>query len=351
MSLDEFTADREDQDEKRWERWFWENTFHNSDFAELSHLVERKEEQDLSISVGIPTLNEEDTIGEILDIIQSRLVDEYSLVDEVAVIDSNSTDSTPDIAREKGATVHNAVDYRDQTGFIKGKGINLWLSLYLLKGDLICWVDADIENFDAKFIYGLLGPILMKDEIAFSKAFYERPIKLSGELKPTGGGRVTELTARPLFNIFFPELSYFVQPLSGEYAGMRSVLESIPFFPEYGVETGMLIDMTHYYGLHRIAQVDLDQRIHHNQSLSSLRKMAFRILQVLLLRAKERGRYPIEVSETEVMNLIGQKGKDLVLEKFQSKVEEKPPMKELPSYPPEDLDLDRESDEDSSSSD
>ncbi len=343
MTADDFVSERKDQDEKRWERWFWENTFHNSDFAELDHLVERKEEQDLSISVGIPTLNEEDTIGEILDIVLDKLVKEYPLVDEVAVIDSNSTDDTADIARDRGVTVHNAVNYRDQTGFIKGKGVNLWLSLYLLEGDVICWVDADIENFDAKFIYGLLGPILMKDEIAFTKAFYERPIKLSGDLKPTGGGRVTELTARPLFNIFFPELSYFVQPLSGEYAGMRSVLESIPFFPEYGVETGMLIDITHYYGLHRIAQVDLDQRIHHNQPLSSLRKMAFRILQVMLLRANERGRYPIEIDESEVMNLIGQKGKDLVLEKFQSKVEEKPPMKELPNYPPDHLDLEDES--------
>jgi len=332
MSKDNVNPDRTVQDEKRWERWFWENTFHNSDFANVEHLVERKEEQDLTVSVGIPTLNEEDTIGDILKIIQDNLMDEHPLVDELAVIDSNSTDQTPEIARDCGATVHNAVDYRDQTGFIKGKGVNLWLSLHLLDGDVICWVDADIENFDAKFVYGLLGPILMKDEIAFSKAFYERPIKMSGDLKPTGGGRVTELTARPLFNVFFPELSYFVQPLSGEYAGMRSVLESIPFFPEYGVETGMLIDVTHHFGLHRIAQVDLDQRIHHNQPLSSLRKMAFRILQVMLLRAKERDRYPVEVQESEVMNLIGQKGKDLVLEKFQSKVEEKPPVKDLPSY-------------------
>ncbi len=323
---------RDERDDKRWERWFWENTYHNSRFSDIDELIEKKKERDLSISVGIPTLNEEDTIGDILEEVKKPLQNEKPLVDQIAVIDSDSTDNTREIARDMGVEVFNSTNYRDQTGFIKGKGVNLWLSLNLLDGDVICWVDADIENFHPKFIYGLVGPVLRQDDIEFVKAFYERPIKVSGELKPTGGGRVTELLARPVFNIFFPELSYFVQPLSGEYAGLRSILESIPFFPGYGVETGMLIDLTHHYGLHKIAQVNLDTRVHHNQPLSGLRKMAFRILQVVLLRAQERGRLPVNIDETEVMNLIGQQGKDLFLEKFQSKIEEQPPMKELPSY-------------------
>ena len=322
-----------EKDERRWERWFWENTYHHSDFSDLDHLLQRKREQDYSISVGLPTLNEEDTIGEIVDVIQGKMIDHSGLVDELVVVDSNSSDNTRTIAEEKGATVYNTVDYRELTGFDKGKGINLWLSLYLMKGDVLCWVDADIENFESKFIYGLLGPILLNDTVSFSKAFYERPIKIDGDLKPSGGGRVTELTARPLLNVFFPELSYFIQPLSGEFAGTRSILETIPYFTDYGVETGLLIDIAHEYGLNHIAQVDLDQRVHHNKPLSGLRKMAFRILQVVLLRARQRDRLSGEIGSSEVLNLIGQKGKDLVLEKFKSEIDEKPPMKDVSDYP------------------
>ncbi len=326
--VEDTASNSTEKDERRWESWFWENTYHHSDFSELDLLLQRKQEQEVSISVGIPTLNEEETIGDIVDVIQGQLIDRTGLVDELVVIDSDSSDNTRSIAQEKGATVYNAVDYRERTGFNKGKGVNLWLSLHLMEGDLICWVDGDIENFESKFIYGLLGPILFNDEVSFSKAFYERPIKISGELKPSGGGRVTELTARPLLNMFFPELSYFIQPLSGEYAGTRSTLESIPFFPDYGVEVGLLIDIAHYHGLNRIAQVDLDQRVHHNKPLSGLRKMAFRILQVVLLRARQRDRISADLGESEVLNLLGQKGKDLVLEKYKSEIEEKPPISE-----------------------
>lgn len=301
--------------------WFEENQKHHSRFSNLDQLLQKKNNASTSISVGLPTYNEEETIGDIVQTIHQTFQEQHQLVDELAVIDSGSTDQTRKIARQEGATVYEAGNYQDKTQGLQGKGVNLWLSLQLLSGDLICWVDTDIKNFHPRFVYGLIGPILCNEDIQFAKGFYERPIQIQDQLQSSGGGRVTELTARPLLNIFFPELRYFAQPLSGEYAGERSVFEQIPFFPEYGVETGMLIDMVMKHGLENIVQVNLDRRVHHNKPLNRLRKMAFRILQVVLHRARQHNRFSNDMDEKALFTMINQKENQLDVETCESQLQ------------------------------
>jgi glucosyl-3-phosphoglycerate synthase len=260
-------------------KWLQERTFHHSDFWDRKKLVKLKEKRNLKISLCFPTLNEEKTIGKEIIIMKSELQDRYPLIDEIAVVDSGSTDKTCEIAKEFGAKVFLAEDYLKQEGPAKGKGENLWKSIYLLDGDIIIFIDADISNIHPKFAYGLIGPLLQNEDIKFVKAFYERPITLPGNVTYSGGGRVTEILIRPLFCQFFPELSGIIQPLSGEFAAYREVFEKIPFPIGYGIETGMLIDICAQWGRNAIAQTNLDKRIHRNQPVASLGKMAFGILQ------------------------------------------------------------------------
>jgi glucosyl-3-phosphoglycerate synthase len=208
----------------------------------------------------------------------------------------------------------------------------LWKSLFVLEGDIIVWVDADISNIAPKFVYGLVGPLLEDDSVSYVKAFYERPFRTGGKIAPSGGGRVTEVLVRPLFSLFYPELAKLVQPLSGEYSGRRSLLEKLSFSVGYGVELGHLIDIVEEYGIDALAQVDLDMRIHRNQSTSSLGKMSFGILNTLLSRL---GKYGKSSLHTEI-------GKSHIsLERFEtshqiveSKIspEERPPMIDIPEY-------------------
>ncbi|GAH36720.1 unnamed protein product, partial [marine sediment metagenome] len=191
-----------------------------------------------------------------------------------------------------------------QYGAYVGKGEALWKSLYVVNGDIIAWIDTDIKNIDPRFVYGILGPLLDNPRIRFSKGFYRRPLRQGDKTLAGGGGRVTELTARPFINLFFPELSGLIQPLSGEYAGRRSALEKLPFFTGYGVETGMLIDLLDKYGLESIAQVDLLERIHHNQPLPSLSKMSFTIMQVVFSRLEARNKMRMLDHSNLTMNLV-----------------------------------------------
>lgn len=260
-------------------------TFHHSQFWDIRSLVEAKERQGLRISLCLPTLNEEKTIGKEIVIFKSELQDRYPLLDEIAVIDSGSTDATRAIASDFGADVYLASDCLPEEGEYRGKGENLWKALYLLKGDIIVYIDADIRNVHPRFAYGLLGPLILDPEVQYVKAFYDRPIATSKGLRSTGGGRVTEILIRPLFSLFYPELSAVLQPLSGEYAGRRSILERIPFPIGYGVETGMLIDIYRLLGIRAFAQTDLDKRVHRNQTTKALGRMAFGILQTFLGRA------------------------------------------------------------------
>ncbi len=274
----------------RVDRWFAESTFHHREFADLRRLVELKERQGLTISAVLPTLNEAATIGPIVRAARRELMENVPLLDELLVIDSDSSDDTRDIAAGGGRARGPAPDVLPRYGSYRGKGEALWKSLYETSGDLVAWSDTDISDWHPRFLYGTLGPLLVEPRIGYVKAYYQRPIVEGGVLKEGGGGRVTELVARPLINLFFPELSGYIQPLSGEYAGRREHLEQIPFFTGYAVEIGHLIDLVERLGLDGLGQVDLDVRIHRNQELEGLSRMSFVILQAVMKRLEERRR-------------------------------------------------------------
>lgn len=314
------------------DKWFAENTFHSDEFTDVGWLVDLKEKGGQTISLGLPSLNEERTIGAILKTVKEELVERFPLVDEIAVVDSGSQDRTTEIAADAGVAVYCDEQILPQYGNFRGKGENLWKSLHVLKGDIIVWVDTDVSNFHPRFIYGLAGPLLLRSDIQYIKGFYQRPVRVDGKLRPEGGGRVTELTARPLMNLFFPELSGLVQPLSGEYAGRREALERVPFFTGYGVEVGLLIDMLEQYGLRALAQVDLQTRIHRNKPLVSLSKMAFAIVQVVMQRLEKRHKLQLLEEINRSMKLISYDPDRLSLEVEDIADVERPPMIALPEY-------------------
>lgn len=268
-------------------QWFETHTFHSQDFSNLQSLFLLKQKRGLKISLCLPALNEEATIGKIISVLKDILYDTIRLIDEIVVIDSSSNDRTRDIAKEFGVKVYMHKDIMPELGTYKGKGEALFKSLYVLEGDIIVWIDADIRNMDPRFVYGLIGPMLRNQNILFTKGFYIRPIQSGDDLKPVGGGRVTELLARPLINAFYPELAGFIQPLAGEYAGFKNVFEQIPFPTGYGVEIGMLVSLLNLIGIDAMAQVDLEMRIHRNQRLTDLSKMSFGILQTFMKRLQE----------------------------------------------------------------
>ncbi len=314
------------------DKWFAENTFHSREFADLGRLVALKKELDLTISLGLPALNEEQTIGKVIQTIKTALMDEVALLDEIVLIDSGSVDYTREIAADLGVPVHIHQEILPRHGAYTGKGEALWKSLYVLKGDLIAWIDTDIENIHPRFVYGILGPLLRNPQIQYVKGFYRRPLRQGDRLVAGGGGRVTELTARPLINLFFPELSGLIQPLSGEYAGRRQALEQIPFFTGYGVETGLLVDILEAFGLQSIAQVDLQERIHRNKPLPALSPMSFAIIQVIIRQLEDRHRIGLLEEVNKTMNLIRYEPKRFYLETIGVREQERPPMITLPEY-------------------
>jgi glucosyl-3-phosphoglycerate synthase len=314
------------------DKWFAENTFHADEFADLRHLVELKEQQKVSISLALPALNEEETVGNVIKTIKTVLMDETPLLDEIVLIDSDSTDRTREIAAELGIPVHIHQQTLPQYGARPGKGEALWKSLYLTHGDILIWIDTDIINIHPRFVYGLLGPMLLRPRIAFVKGFYRRPLKVDGKIQAGGGGRVTELAARPLLNLFYPELSGVVQPLSGEYGGRRSALEQLAFYSGYGVETGLLIGMFEKFGLSAIAQVDLLERIHRNQPLEPLSKMSFAIIQTVIRKLESRYGQAMLEDVNKTMKLIRYGDERFFLEIEEIAELERPPMVELPEY-------------------
>ncbi len=314
------------------DRWFGENTFQSDEFADLEWLAALKREQRLTISLGLPTLNEEETLGNIIETVKATLMEDVPLLDEMVLFDSGSVDRTREIALELGIPVHTHQDILTGYGGCHGKGDALWKSLYTLTGDIVAWIDTDIKNIHPRFVYGILGPLLDDRRIQYVKGFYRRPVDQGGRMIVDGGGRVTELTVRPLINMFFPELSGLIQPLSGEYAGRRQALERLPFFTGYGVETGLLIDTLKTFGLQAIAQVDLLERIHHNQPLSALSRMAFAIIQVIIRRLEEQNTILLLDEVSNAMNLIRQELGNPFLEREEICQWERPPMITLPEY-------------------
>lgn len=312
--------------------WLKTNTFHHSDFSDIGKLVHAKQKRGIVISLCLPTLNEEKTVGKEIVLLKSELMSRYPLLDEIAVIDSGSTDRTREVAMSFGADVYLASDILPDMGWKRGKGENLWKAIYQLRGDIIVYIDADIKNIRPRFVYGLLGPLITRPEIGYVKAFYDRPLAVSKGVRLSGGGRVTEILVRPLFSLFFPELTAMIQPLSGEYAVRRNVLERIPFPIGYGVETAHLIDVYHRFGLGALAQTDMDQRIHRSQSTRDLGKMAFGILQTFFSRLDSLGTISNLPELGLTLRQFKVRDKSYLEDLHDILEEERPPMLELPAY-------------------
>jgi glycosyltransferase involved in cell wall biosynthesis len=315
------------------DKWFAENTYHTREFMDLERLMQLKEDQKVSISLALPALNEEQTVGNVIQTVKTALMDQVPLLDEIVLIDSGSDDKTREIAGDLGIPVYVHQEILPQHGTYHGKGEALWKSLYVTNGGIIAWIDTDIKNIDPRFVYGILGPLLDSPSIRYVKGFYRRPLRQGDKTVAGGGGRVTEITARPFINMFFPELSGLIQPLSGEYAGKRSALEKLPFFTGYGVETGLLIDLLDEYGLEGIAQVDLLERIHHNQPLPSLSKMSFAIMQVVFSRLEKRHKLHLLEQSNLTMNLVRfSKRRGYFLDQEEIHEKERQPMISIPEY-------------------
>lgn len=314
------------------DKWFADNTFHANEFDNINMLIEKKKEQNVTISLALPALNEEETVGKVIKSIRTNLMEKHPLLDEIVLIDSNSTDQTREIAREIGVPVYIHQHILPQYEVRSGKGEALWKSLLVTRGDILIWIDSDIVNIHPRFVYGVLGPLLMNERIQFVKGFYQRPLRTGRRVQSTGGGRVTELTARPLLNLFYPELSGIIQPLSGEYGGRRKVLEQLTFYSGYGVETGMLIDVLEKFGLRSIAQVDLLERIHHNQPLQALSKMSFLIMQTVLKKLETRfGRALLE-EVNKTLKIIQYQDGSYYLDVQELPEYERPPMITIKEY-------------------
>ncbi|WP_425565579.1 glucosyl-3-phosphoglycerate synthase [Pilimelia columellifera] len=241
------------------------------------------------ISVVLPARDEEATIGAIVGAIGRDLTGPGGLVDEILVVDSRSTDATARIAAAAGARVVRQDEVTRGLTPMDGKGDAMWAGLAASRGDLVVFLDADLRAFSSRFVTGLLGPLLTDPSVAFVKGFYHRPLTIEGHADPDGGGRVTELVARPLLNLFWPRLAGFIQPLSGECAGRREVLSRVPFVSGYGVETAMMIDLLELVGLEALAQVDLGERRHRNQSNQALGRMSAQIVLAAWSRLRRQG--------------------------------------------------------------
>ncbi len=316
----------------RVERWFGESNFHHAEFRDLRRLVALKEKQGVTVSLVLPTLNEAATLGPIVRRARKLLMEAVPLVDELLVIDSASDDETCEIAAREGARVVQHADVLDRYGSYRGKGEALWKSLYESSGDIVVWCDTDVRNWHPRMAYGTLGPLLVEPRIQYVKGYYQRPIVEDGVLREGGGGRVTELVARPLINLFYPDLSGFIQPLAGEYAGRRSLLETIPFFTGYAVEIGHLIDIAERAGLEALGQVDLERRIHRNQELEGLSRMSFVIIQAVMKRLEERRRARLFAEMGSTMKLPRSGVDRLGLEVIELADRERPPMIRIPEY-------------------
>ncbi len=314
------------------DHWFAENTYHAGEFDDLDRLLRLKREQGVTVSLALPALNEEETVGEVISTVKCALYDQAPLLDEIILMDSNSSDRTREIARELDVPVFIHQELLPEHGARAGKGEALWKSLLVTRGDIILWVDTDIVNIHPRFVYGVLGPLLLNPRLQFVKGFYQRPLHTADKLQAGAGGRVTELAARPLLNLFYPELSGLIQPLSGEYGGRRLALEQCPFFSGYGVEIGLLIDIFERFGLESIAQVDLLERVHHNQSLEALSKMSFTILQAVIRKLERRIGRDMLQEVNKSMKLIRFEEGSYFLEVQEVAEHERPPMLEIEAY-------------------
>ena len=294
----------------------------------LEKLVALRAERDLTVSVCLPALNEATTIGHICSVCRT-LADE-GLIQQLVVVDSGSTDGTQRAAAAAGAEVHDARELLpDEAPEPLGKGGALWKSLAVVSGDIVVWMDSDTLNFSERFVTALIEPLLRFPQLKMTKAFYDRPL-LDGEtIVQQGGARVTELAFRPLAQVLFPELAELVQPLSGEYAAYRDDLLDVGFFTGYGVETGLLVDFVTTFGIDAIAQVDLGARLHDNQAVLGLGRMAFEIVQVLVARAEQHGRLRLTGEPSRILRQFESGAQGIAAQDHYIEVRELPPMRSV----------------------
>jgi glucosyl-3-phosphoglycerate synthase len=302
-------------------------SYHHSEFADVGRLVEAKQGQ--RISVCIPTYQEQPTISGIVRTIRRELMEKHPLVDEILVVDSGSTDHTMEHARQEGAKVFLSSAIRPDLGSHPGKGENLWKSLHQATGDLIAYLDGDVRNFGPHFVTGLVGPLLTDPGLDYVKAYYQRPLIDPFGNRSADGGRVSEILVRPMISLFFPELADVVQPLAGEYAARRSLLESLPFPVGYGVEIAHLIDIASRGLLSRTAQTDLDERVHRNQDNTALGKTSFAILHVMFRRLADQGKLTLHDPLPEILRQWFANEDGICLREESITEIERPPLHEL----------------------
>ncbi|MFF1721788.1 glucosyl-3-phosphoglycerate synthase [Streptomyces sviceus] len=303
------------------ERWLATRSWSASD-RPLHRIMAAKRSTGRTVSVVLPALNEEETVGDIVAVIRHDLMQQVPLVDEIVVVDSGSTDRTSEVAEAAGARVVHRDDILPRIPAVPGKGEVLWRSLLVTSGDIVCFIDADLKEFSSDFVSGIVGPLLTDPEVDLVKGMYDRPLGgAAGQ-----GGRVTELMARPLLNMHWPQLAGFVQPLGGEYAARRSLLEQLPFPVGYGVELGMLVDALHLVGLDALAQVDVGVRKHRHQDGQALGRMSAAIYRTAQLRLA-RG-HMIRPALTQF-----ERGRDgFEPRTYSVDTEERPPMVEIAEY-------------------
>ncbi|GGU67449.1 glucosyl-3-phosphoglycerate synthase [Streptomyces albospinus] len=318
------------------ERWLGSRSWSAAD-RPLEQLLEVKRQTGRTVSVVLPALDEEATVGAIVSTIRAELMTGgVPLVDELVVLDSGSTDRTAEVAAAAGARVVHRDTVLPRIPAVPGKGEVLWRSLLVTSGDIVCFVDADLREFSADFVSGIVGPLLTDPEIQFVKAMYDRPLETGAGPEAAGraggpaggeqGGRVTELVARPLLNLHWPQLAGFVQPLGGEYAARRSLLERLPFPVGYGVELGLLVDALHTVGLDALAQVDVGVRKHRHQGGQALGRMAAAIYRTAQLRLTRGHLVRPRLTQFD-------RGEDgFVPRTTDVDTEERPPMAEIPEY-------------------
>lgn len=263
--------------------WYRRNTFGHGDFPAARLAAERE----ASVSICLPARDEARTIGAILESLLP--LRELGAVDQIVVVD-HSTDGTAAIARELGVEVYDQEALMPELGPVLGKGDAMWRALHVLTGEVVCFLDADSERFGTHFACGLLGPLLCETGLSFVKGFYKRPFRIGATTLPDEGGRVTELTARPLLSLFYPDLAAVEQPLAGEIAARRDLLERLPFVTGYGVDIALLLDAYTEVGIDALAQVDLDVRQNAHQPLRDLGPMAHAVLQAVATRLEREGR-------------------------------------------------------------
>ncbi len=311
------------------EQWLVRRSSHASDWP-AGRVADLK--GDTTVAVVLPALNEEATVGRIVGAIRRALVGAHPVVDELVVVDSGSTDGTYEAARRAGARVVRTSEVLPDIPSAAGKGEALWRGVAATTADVVCFVDSDLRDFSTGFVTGLVGPLVADATVQLVKATYDRALSHGSSVQPTGGGRVTELVARPLIDAFWPRLAGFVQPLGGEYAARRSLLEQIAFPVGYGVEMAVLVDALAIAGLDGLAQVDLVRRKHRNADIVKLGRMAAEILHVSLGRLQRDRRLTLAAAPETTLVQFERVASAFRPVEVEVPVDQRPPLRTVAGY-------------------